>query len=304
MRGSAMYLRIVLFSLVFLAVSTTYGQVTVRGAFLPDSVVIGDEAAFYLSATYPKKLQVIFPDSTYNFAPFEFVRKKYFTTTTRDSISYDSAIYTLSTFEVDPVQVLQLSAFVLHQQDCTAFSTAIDSVFLKELVTIPLPDTLQAQNLPLISNTAYEPVDWLLNYPLLLYISAGLIIIMLVIWLVFGKRIRKHFTVKRLIKEHEFFVNSFDHHFQLLKQAFNPKQAEQLLFLWKKYMESLDKKPYTKLTSKETERLLQNQNLGQQLRLVDASVYGNNQQIDQPVAFLREHAMHTFQQKLEQVKHG
>lgn len=304
MRSSVMYLRCILLLIAFFTTFSSLSQVKVRGAFLPDSVVIGDEAAFYLSATYPKKLQVIFPDSTYNFAPFEFVRKKYFTTSTVDSISYDSAVYVLSTFEVDPVQTLQLSAFVLHQQDCTAYSTAIDSVYLKELVTIPLPDTLEAQNLPLISNTAYEPVEWLLNYPLLLYIAGGLLVLLVILWLIFGKRIRKHFVVKRLIKAHESFINSFDHHNQTLKQAFNPKQAEQLLFLWKKYMESLDAKPYTKLTAKETERLLQNQNLGQQLRLVDASVYGNNQQIEQPIAFLREHAMHTFQQKLDQVKHG
>jgi hypothetical protein len=299
-----MYLRCILLVLTTLTAITSFGQVTVRGAFLPDSVIIGDEASFYLTATYPRKLQVIFPDSTYNFAPFEFVKKKYFTTTTSDSISYDSAVYTLSTFEVDPIQTLQLSAFVLHQQDCTAFSTKTDTVFLKELVTIPLPDTLKAENLPLISNTAYEPVNWLLNYPLLLYIGGGLLVLLAVLWLIFGKRIRKHFTAKRLIKEHEFFINSFDHHYQTLKQTFNPKQAEQLLFLWKKYMESLDRKPYTKLTSKETERLLQNQSLGLQLRLVDASVYGNNQEIDQPVAYLRQHAMNTFQQKLEQVKHG
>lgn len=299
-----MYLRCILIFFACFSALSSFSQVKVRGAFLPDSVVIGDEAAFYLSATYPKKIQVIFPDSTYNFAPFEFVRKKYFTTNTVDSVSYDSAVYVLSTFEVDPVQTLQLSAFVLHQQDCTAFSTETDTVFLKELVTIPLPDSLQAQNLPLISNTAYEPVDWILNYPLLLYIGGGLLVLLLILWLVFGKRIRKHFTVKRLIRAHEYFINSFDNHNQTLRQAFNPKQAEQLLFLWKKYMESLDAKPYTKLTAKETERLLQNEGLGKQLRLIDASVYGSNQQIDQPVAFLREHAMNTFEQKLEQVKHG
>lgn len=299
-----MYLRSILFTATCFMVLSSYGQVNVRGAFIPDSVVIGDEAHFYLSATYPKKLQVIFPDSTYNFTPFEFVRKKYFTTTTRDSLSYDSAVYTLSTFEVDLIQTLQLSAFVLHNQDCTAYSTVRDTVFLKELVTIPLPDTLQAQNLPLISNTAYEPVDWLLNYPLALYIGLGLLVMLLVLWLVFGKRIRKHFKMKRLIREHEIFINNFDVCHQALKQVFNQKQAEHLLFLWKKYMESIDTKPYTKMTSRETERLLQNSGLGQQLRLLDASIYGNNQEIEQPAAFLREHAMHTFQQKIEQVKHG
>ncbi|MCZ8214618.1 MAG: hypothetical protein O9262_00185, partial [Cyclobacteriaceae bacterium] len=67
MRSSVMYLRCIFLLIAFFTTFSSFSQVKVRGGFLPDSVVIGDEAAFYLSATYPKKLQVIFPDSTYNF---------------------------------------------------------------------------------------------------------------------------------------------------------------------------------------------------------------------------------------------
>ncbi len=279
-------------------------EITVRSGFIPDSVVVGDEADYYLTATYPKKLTLLFPDSTFKFQPFEFEKKKYFTTQTSDSISYDSAVYTLSTFEVEKIQYLQLAVFVLHRQDCTTVAATRDSVVLKELVTIPLPDSLRAENLPLKINAAYEPVHWLLNYPLLLYILLGLAIVCIVVWILFGKRIRKHFLIKRLRKEHERFIEGFKQKMEAVKNTFSPQQAEQALSFWKKYMETLDHKPYTKLTTKETATLLSNPQLGNHLRMLDAAVYGNQSVVLEPLENLRAHAVNSFQQKLDQVLHG
>lgn len=303
-RMKSFHFSLVLFLLLLVAGQSLSAQVTIRSGFIPDSVVIGDEAAYYLTASYPKKLHVLFPDSTYSFQPFEFLKKHYFTTQTRDSISYDSAVYMVSTYEVDKVQRLQLPVYVLHQKDCTAFYSSPDSVILQELVTQPLPDSLKAENLPLVSNTAYTPVDWLLNYPLLAYIGAGLLILVLLAWLLFGKKIRKHFALKRLRKQHEFFVKSFGDQMGSLKQQFSPRQTEQALSNWKYYMESLDTRPYPKLTTKETISILQNQTLGDYLHTLDTAIYGNNTHVEEPLLQLREHAIKTFQQKLEQVLHG
>lgn len=293
-----------LVALMLIGLQSLSAQVTVRSGFIPDSVMIGDEVAYYLTATYPKKLQLLFPDSTHIYQPFEFQKKYYFSTQTRDSISYDSAVYSLSTYEVDLVQHLQLPVYVLHPQDCTIVLSSRDSVFLKELVTNSVPDTLKAENLPLVSNTAYTPVDWLVNYPLLSYLAGGLLLLSLVGWLVFGKRIRKYFVLKRLRKQHEVFVKSFNEQVDVLKQHFSPQQAEQVLSKWKHYMESLDTKPYTKLTTKETVTLLQNKTLGDYLHALDTAIYGRNRQVEESLVHLREHAIQTFQQKLEQVTHG
>ncbi len=304
MSAFPMYFRYLLVFLICLVTLPSWSQVTVRAGFVPDSVIIGDEAAFYLTATYPKKQQLIFPDSSFNYTPFEYIRKRYFTTQTKDSLSYDSTVYVLSTFEIERVQKLQLPVFLLHQQDCTTYLSPKDSVLLKELVNPAPPDTVKAENLPLISNTAYEPVAWLLNYPLLLYLGGGLIILSISIWILFGKKIRKHFAVKRLIKDHQTFIDRYSNYSQQLQQSFSTHQAEQLLLYWKKYMELLDTKPYTKLTAKETAVLLNDVALGNQLRLVDAAIYGNNRQVEAPITFLKEHAISTFEQKLAQVKHG
>jgi hypothetical protein len=287
-----------------LATRSTAQSVTVRSGFVPDSVTIGDKAAYYLTATYPRKLTVLFPDTTYSFQPFEFQSKKYFPTKTRDSISYDSTIYFLSTFEVDSVQYLQLPVFILHQQDCTVLSSTRDSVILKQLVTFPLPDTLKAENLPLKTNTDYEEVSWLLNYPLLLIMVGILVLALILVWIFFGKKIRKHFAVKRLQKEHTRFLESYNQKAEAIRNLFSAKSTEDLLSLWKKYMEGIDARPYTKLTSKETALLLQNEGLGNQLRQLDAAIYGHNTNVLESVENLRQHATQRFQQKLEEVTHG
>lgn len=300
---SSYYFQALFFALLLVAQPLS-AQVTVRSGFVPDSVVIGDEAAYYLTASYPKKLQLLFPDSTHSFQPFEFLRKHYFTTQTRDSVSYDSAVYLVSTYEVEKVQRLQLPVYVLHQKDCTAFYSSPDSVILQELVTQPLPDSVKAENLPLVSNTTYTPVDWLLNYPLLLYIGGGLLLLALLTWLFFGKKIRKHFILKRLRKQHELFVKSFSEQVSGLAQHFSPRQTELALSNWKYYMESLDARPYPKLTTKETIGILQNQTVGEYLHTLDTAIYGHNTQVEESLLQLREHAIKTFQQKLDQVLHG
>jgi hypothetical protein len=279
-------------------------SVNVRNGFIPDSVVVGDKAAFYLTATYPKTLNIIFPDSTYSFAPFEFVSKRYFTTKTKDSLSYDSAVYWLSTFEVDPIQYLQLPVFVVHAQDCTTVASLRDSVLLKELVIQTLPDTLQAQNLPLKTNTEYEPVHWLLNYPLLLIAVGVLLVALIVGWLVLGKRIRKYYRAKRLTKQHIQFLEAYNVQLQQLQQKFSPVLAERSLSHWKGYMEALEANPYTKLTAKEIATLIKNKALGEQLQEINAAVYGHNIEVIEPLIFLREHAVKIFNEKLVQVKHG
>jgi hypothetical protein len=291
--------------LIVITFTTAHGQqVKINGGFVPDSVTIGDHAAFYLTATYPKKLFILFPDTTFSFTPFEFQSKRYFPTRTKDSISYDSTVYLLSTFEVDSVQYLQLPVFILHQQDCTVLQSPLDSVVLKQLVTMPLPDTLRAENLPLKANTDYEPVHWIFNYPLLLIIAGILLLALVVVWVFFGKKIRKHFVAKRLQKEHARFLEAYNQKAQAIQNMFSPQYTEDLLSLWKKYMEMIDSKPYTKLTSKETASLLQNEGLGNQLRQLDSAIYGHNTNVLKPVETLRDHATQRFQQKLQEVTHG
>src|SRR5688500_16263838 len=100
------------------SLGSSIGQdVNVRGGFFLDSLRVGDQTGFYLTATYPSNLNIIFPDSTFNYHPFEFNKKRYFPTQTTDGKSYDSVIYYLSTFEVDRIQQLSLPVFQLNRSE-------------------------------------------------------------------------------------------------------------------------------------------------------------------------------------------
>src|SRR6187399_1721849 len=110
--------------------------------------MIGKPVAFSLTASYPRDLQILFPDSAYNFAPYELESKEYFPTHTPDSLSYDSVVYYLTSYEVDSMQFMRLPVFVTHPGDCTEVWSPLDTIYFNHLVAA-VPDTVTAQQLPL-----------------------------------------------------------------------------------------------------------------------------------------------------------
>jgi len=278
-------------------------DVTVRSGFFLDSLKIGDQTGFYLAAKYPSNLNIIFPDSTYNFAPFEYERKRYFPTQTTQGQSYDSVVYYLSTFEVDRVQTLSLPVFQLNPQDCTRFTSPPDTILLTELVK-NLPDTLTAENLPLRVNTIYENVSYLFNYPVLLISIAVLLVGSVIVWFAFGKKIIRHFRLKKMLKAHQKFLDSYSAQIDAVKTAFSSVTTENALSLWKKYMENLEARPYTKLTTRETMQLENNDVLGRNLHAIDGAIYGHDTAVVESLENLKQFADQRFSKKLEEVKHG
>jgi hypothetical protein len=278
-------------------------DVTVRGGFFLDSLRVGDEAGFYLSAKYPSNLNLVFPDSSFNYGPFEFVSKQYFPTRTTSGQSYDSVIYYLTTFEIDPLQMLSLPVFQLNEGDSTAYQTDIDTVALIELAR-NIPDTVTAQTLPLRENTIHENVPKHFNYPILFISLVVLLVVIVIVWVVFGKTIRKHFKVKRMLKAHQRFLEVYDQQIEAIKAAFSSAQTENALSHWKKYMEQLESRPYTKLTTRETVRIENNEALGKNLHSIDGAIYGHNTRVVESLESLKQFADQRFGKKVEEVRHG
>jgi len=278
-----------------------YGQTTVKGYFLKDSVKIGETVPFVLTARYPKDLNVLFPDSSYSFAPFEIESKKYFPTQTKDNLSYDSVIYSLSSFEIDSIQRLMLPVFVSHQKDCTVVNSLPDSIFLQFTVA-EVPDSVAVDKLPLKTNTAYINVKWLLNYPVVLIIVGVLLVVAVVVWVLFRKQIKRYFKVKRLTKNHIAFTEKFG--VLINSTEFTYASAEKAIVLWKNYLENLIDKPIAKYTSKEIIRLQKDEQLKGALYAVDRMVYGRSNLEAAPYSQLRDYSDQLFQKKLEEVNHG
>lgn len=294
--------------ILFLFITSTFTsfaqEVSVRGQFKTDSVKLGEPIEYYLIAKYPSQWQVLLPDSTFSFAPFDFQKKVYFPTRTINNQSTDSVLYILSTYEIDSIQTLKIPAFVVLPNDCTSYESNIDTVFFKRLVS-HVPDSVSAEQLPLKTNTAYNAVNWLFNYPVASIIIGALLIISILVWIIFGKKIKRHFTLKRLTKNHLEFIRNFESSVERLESGFTPESAERSVIIWKKYMEDLVTRPYTKSTTRELKEIENNETLIGALRVIDRSIYGRIPPgtLDSFLN-LKEFSQSQFNKKLEELKHG
>lgn len=292
--------------LIFLLPPALFAQeseVTLHGGFLSDSLKIGERTAYYLSARYPSDLTVLFPDSTHAFASFEYQSRRFFPTETTDGISADSTIYYLTTFEVDRVQYLGLPVYLVQSGDSTVYETRPDSVLITQFVS-QVPDTVAVNELPLKMNTAYEKVSYDLNFWLMVGILGVIAALAITIWLVFGKRISRYFMVRRLQKKHAFFLRQYNTLLRQIQSAFSPSATESALATWKKYMEQLESRPYTKLTTRETVRLIREPALTEPLTHIDKAIYGHDTTVVHSLENLRTFADQRYHQKLKEVNHG
>ncbi len=294
---------LILFVCLLVSLLTSGQEVKVRGHFSADSIQIGKPVSYYLSARYPEKKTVLFPDSSYSFAPFEFQKKKYVPTVTKDGISYDSVIYTLTTFEIDSLQTLSLPVFVVEEQDCTRVVPDTDTIIFDKTVE-NLPDSTQLAKIPLKTNTNYWNVSWLLNYPLLSIIGGVVILLLVIGWLVFGRRIRNHFLRKRLEKNHRVFLENFTTWIERTETDGSSKSAETALFIWKKYVEDLLGRPYTKFTTKEISRYESDPHLIESLWAIDRMIYAQQSQGKGLFANLKRYSEDQYFKKLEEIKNG
>lgn len=273
-----------------------FGQEVIpQGHFHKDSVKIGEALPYSLWVRYPKNNDVAFPDSLFNFSPFELEKRDYFNTKSDSLVSLDSVVYYFTTFEIDTVQYLTLPVYLINEYDSTTLYTSTDSIILDHVVTM-LPDSVAV-----LVNTDYQKVPLAFNYPYFTIAVIILLLVTLVVFLVFGKRIRRTIRIYWLTKRHKQFVTSFN---DLL--ADQPIEVERTLSAWKKYLEKLTSQPYTKSTSKEIIALSQISEIATYLKVIDAHIYGGKKSADTESAFdfLLTRAVNQFNTRIKEIKNG
>ncbi len=276
-------------------------QINVKGGFVEDTLKIGEPVHFYLTAAYPKTFEVIFPDdSTYDFQPYEDVVKTFFPASVDSVVVVDSAIYELVSFEIDTWQKLKLPVFLITTGDSVSIFSNEDSVRLYEMAP-QVTDTVSLK-----SNLAYNEVDTELNLPLIYGIVFGVVGLLLLAMVIFGKQISTYFKTKRLKREYNKFSQQFEGIISQLKVDNSPQNAEFGVTLWKKYLEKLDKQPYTKLTTKELLNRWDLHSLADSLRNIDRSVYGRMalENIHRDFERLEDYTLDKYRDKLNQIKNG
>ncbi|MFY0591222.1 hypothetical protein [Roseivirga sp.] len=237
------------------------------GYFLKDSVKIGETVSYSLSYKDRKNRKLIFPDSLFDFAPFELLGKDYFDTQSDSINSIDSAVYRLATFEIDTVQRLSLPVFLDTGSDSLELFSDIDSIILDQVVTI-MPDSVS-----MAETSAYQPISLEFNYPYWLVgltIAGFLTLVILVLW---GKELKKRIKLYRLSKQLAKFKEEFDLEIEQLNADTSKLKIESVLKFWKGYMEKLERIPYTKLTTKELVEIQENGSLEETLKSIDKNIY-------------------------------
>ena len=287
-----------LFTLCILQISAQ--EIRPDGYFLADSMLLGKQVDYSLYIKYPKDTEVIFPDSSFNYSPFEFYNKRYFATKEDSIFAYDSVVYSLASFEIDQVQYLQLPIYMLNGKDSVTVLPPLDSIYLVEMIT-QLPDSIVLKD-----NVAFHDVPLAFNYP---YFSIGLgvfFVLLIGVYLIFGKTIKRKIKLYRLKKEYEKFSLAFDRGISRVKKDHDTTLIEEVLIVWKKYMEKLEDKPFTKYTTKEILNSGYDQLLKDVLRNIDRSIYGHfdDEQIHKNFESLEDFTLDRYKLKLKEVANG
>jgi len=133
-----------------------------------------------------------------------------------------------------------------------------------------------------------------------------LVVIALVILFVFGKKIRRYFVLKRMALVHEKFLLNLSTQLALLKEDGVPDVAESAMNIWRKYLEKIEKQPFTKLTSKEMVQYDFAKELKDPLKAIDRVVYGKipSATVYQDFQHLEGFTQNRYDHHIDKIKYG
>ncbi len=287
------------FILLSTVINLSAQKISLKGGFVKDSLKIGENISFWMSARYPEEFELILPDTTFDFSPFEFSAKEYFEGRIINGDILDSAVYTLQSYEIDPVQYLTLPAFLIKSNgDSTKISMGLDSIFLTELI----PQVTDTTSLK--TNIAFLDVPSQFNYPMM-WIVLGILLVLLVGgYLIFGSKVRKTLKLRRLRKAYVNFSERLTLNIRDLKDTPDQHIAEKTLSDWKVFLEKLENRPFSKLTTKEIMNLGFTSELNGTLKSIDRSVYGAklNGDLYKDFQAIEDYTQHRYTVVTDQIK--
>ncbi|MDU0372390.1 hypothetical protein ACFPAF_18460 [Hymenobacter endophyticus] len=266
-----------------------------RGRFQRAGVRVGEVLEYELTYEHAPELAVIFPDSAANFAPFEYVDRRYSPTRTRQGRSLDRAVYRLRTFSLDSVQVLSLPVTLLRGRDTLLLPTAPTRVRLLRTVA---PTTVVGSAPQLRQNVRLLPVEARFNYPYWLAALAGLLLLAGGLVLGFRRSLRGRYRHYRLRKNHAYFLAQYARHIERFTLSRSLTNMERAITLWKNYLSALEDNNISSLTTREIVAHYQDDaDVSLALRLADRVIYGNQVSEDESETDLAFVLLRTFAER-------
>ncbi len=280
-----------------LGFSSLAQSVQVEGYFTQDSARLGERVGFVLKARYPGTTQLIFPDSTYDFSPLVLLEKKTFISQTAGGTTLDSAVYYVSNFSLEPSVFLSLPVYELSRYDSiTYFSNEAELKLKLTLDSIPEQPVFQ-------HNNVYQPLERNFNWLLAALLTGGVIVLLGGFALLFAKRIKAMFKKNREKLRWVQFERKFKKLSALLAQNPALELADEVVGLWKGYMESITGLPFQEWTSSEISEALDDQDIFRALRAIDMIIYaGKEAKTEETTDYLLEVAKSNYQEKLTRIR--
>ncbi|MBT9393749.1 hypothetical protein KLP40_11295 [Hymenobacter sp. NST-14] len=243
-----------------------------QGLFRQRAVRVGEIVEYELSFRHAPRQEVIFPDSAADFAPFEYVGRRYTPTRTRQGRSFDQATYRLRTFQLDSLQTLTLPVTVLQGRDTLLLPTAPARIRLVRTA----PAASAAGPPVLRQNLALRPVAPRFNYPYWLAGLAAVLLLMGGLVLGFRSSLRQRYRRYRLRKNHAYFLAQYARHVERFNLSRSLTNMERAITLWKNYLSTLEDSNITSLTTREiVARYQHDADVRLALQLADRVIYGN-----------------------------
>jgi len=258
--------------LIFLISSIPFAQgqdVVVEGYFLQDSAKLGERVGYVLKSSYPSDLPIIFPDSTFDFGNFEYLDKQIFSSLSEDSVTLDSAVYWISNFSLDSVQAFRMPVFEVLKYDSISHFPPPASLALT-LTIDEIPEELAFEE-----NNSYLNIPIAFNYPYLIIGISVLVTLIVLAFVIFGKGLFKRWKAYRERKKWRTFISNWEGSMSALVQHPSIQQADELLGLWKNYLENLTGLPYKEWTATEISVHLNKPEIIKDFRKIELIIYAN-----------------------------
>lgn len=284
--------------LLLLSLPVKAQQVRVSGYFMQDSAQLGERVGYVLKASYPQASQLIFPDSTHDFSPFIFLEKKTFISATTEGLTQDSAVYYLSNFSLEPSAYLSLPVFELSRYDSISYFTPTAELALR-LTLDSIPEELVFQE-----NNVYQPLEKPFNWIVFSAVVGGILLGLGILFLLFADRIKRLFRKNREKLRWKKFERKWKKLAEQLHKDPNQKLADEVVGLWKGYLESLTSQPYQEWTSSEIATALEDKEVFKALRSIDMIIYaGVGGESSTATNYLLEVAKTKYQTFINQINH-
>lgn len=269
----------------------------VIGRFLEDSVLIGDEVQYALTALVQARSVVVFPDSGANFGDFVLKNRKWFPQKPINGIgSLDSMVYTLTCFADPGYMFLTMPVLeLLPNGDTTQHFAFIDSIYVHS----HFPQEAASEEL------VFMPLAHEINYP---YIIGGIFLALLLVIglnLLLGRPIQRYWQLFLLSQRYGAYRKSYAKIRLNVLAKGHSADMEKLLNLWKNFIQRTSGEPYSTYTTKDIARLETSESLIQSLSIIDRWVYGGivPEQKQGILDELNQYSTQAYQQKRQSIKH-